>query len=433
MTISKAAFAFSLLLGGAPALAQTDYARPSMTESQAQTHAQLPPQNQPPQGQTAQAPRNYHLSAQEQRAFQPVLTAVQAHDWATAQTALAAAIPQARGADAKYLTGQLRLQIGVGLNNPQMEAQALDEMIASGGAHPEELRALYENQYDFAIRAGDAAKAENAANQLDQINPQDPNRLTRHVQIRDAAHDPAGAIAIYQQAVQARQAANQPVPAEWRRDMAGIAYRNHLPQTNALMRDWLAAAPTPALWHDALAIYGESISADASMKLDIYRLVRAAGAMSSERDFILLADAAGEVRAIGEVKAVLEEGLSRNLINANAAYAHERIAAVTSRIAADRASLATERTAALAGSNGATALTLGESYYGYGDYAHAAELYRAAVQKGGVDANLANMRLGEALAMAGQRAEAQAAFGQVTGPRAELAHYWLLWLSAHPT
>ena len=54
-----------------------------------------------------------------------------------------------------------------------------------------------------------------------------------------------------------------------------------------------------------------------------------------------------------------------------------------------------------------------------------------ALQKGGQDVNLVNTRLGAALALAGQRAEAEAAFRLVTGPRAELAQLWLFWLSSH--
>lgn len=424
MNFSKAALAASIALAGAadPLAAQM----PSRSGS---------PVNNPPRTQDqasqqpAQAQRQYHLSRQEQAALQPVLEAVNASNWAAAQAALPAAQAAARSTDAKYLVGEFQLRVGVGLNDTQLQATGVDAMIASGGAPANLLPTLYANQFDAAVRAGDSARAEAAANQLDQLNPADPDRLTRHAQIRIAAHDPAGALAIYQQAVQAQQAAHQPIPVEWRQRMATIAYNNHLPQTTGLMRDWLAAAPSPTLWHDALVIYGETVSADQSMKLDIYRLVRAAGALSAERDYIMLAEAAGEVRAIGEVQAVLQEGLSRNLITANAAYAHERLAAITPRIAADRTSLETERTAALAGGDGATALRLGDSYYGYGNYARAAELYRAAIQKGGVDAGLANMRLGEALAMAGQRADAEAAFRQVSGPRAEIAQYWLLWLA----
>ena len=120
---------------------------------------------------------------------------------------------------------------------------------------------------------------------------------------------------------------------------------------------------------------------------------------------------------------------SRDKIGANAGYARDRIALATQRAAQDRPSLAGERTAALAGRDGTVAFRLGDAYYGYGDYAEAAELYRAALQKGFADSNLGNLRLGAALALAGQRAPAEAAFRAVTGPGADLAQLWLLWLS----
>ena len=432
MTISRAALAFSLALGAAiaaPALAQM----PSRSGTPITRPRPQTPAAQPSEGQPGQPVREYNLSRAETAAFNPVIAAVGAQDWPTAQTALDAATPAAHGPGAKYLAGQLRLRIGVGTNNVAMQSQALDEMIASGGAQPNELRPLYENQLDFALQAHDTAKAERAIAQLQTISPNDPALFVRIARVKIGANDPAGAIAAYQQAVQAQQASGQPIPVEWRQQMAGIAYRAHLPQTMSLMRDWLVAAPSPALWHDTLAIYGEAHGADNAMKLDVYRLIRAAGAMTAERDFILLSEAASEVRAIGEVKAVLDEGLGRNLIIANAAYARERLSAINPRVEQDRTSLGNERRTALAGNDGVAALRVADSLYGYGQYPEAAELYRAALQKGGVDANLANTRLGEALALAGQRAPAETAFHAVTGPRAELAQFWLLWLSSRPS
>jgi hypothetical protein len=64
----------------------------------------------------------------------------------------------------------------------------------------------------------------------------------------------------------------------------------------------------------------------------------------------------------------------------------------------------------------------------FGDYAGAIELYGSAIQKGGADADAANMRLGIALALSGRRPEADAAFRSVSGPRSELASLWLAWL-----
>ncbi|HVQ08717.1 MAG TPA: hypothetical protein VMS43_09810 [Allosphingosinicella sp.] len=435
MTTSQAALATALMLGAAaPALAHAqDYQTQQRVE---QPRVETPqPQAQPqapaPSATAAQPQRNYNLNRAERTAMQPLLIAVQASDWPAAEAALPAAVAAARGNDAKYLIGQIRLRMGIGTSNRQLQSQGIDEMIASGGAQPSEMRALYENQLDFATAAGDTAKAARAAAQLDALNPNDPNRFLRQARIRAHANDAAGAIALYRQAMQLQTTNGQPIPVEWRQQMSALSYQARLPQTASLMREWLAVAPSQALWHDSLAIYAEFAGpADTGLTLDVYRLIRAAGAMTGERDFIVLSQAASDVRAFGEIKAVLEEGFSRNLITANAALMRERIALATRRSAEDRASLAGERTAALAGNDGAAVLRLGDAYYGYGEYGPAAELYRAALQKGGTDANLVNTRLGAALAQAGRRAEAETAFRAVTGPRAELAQFWLLWLQS---
>lgn len=427
MTTTKAALAIMLMLGGAtPALAQYGGGGSSAPPQQIE-QPQRPPAAQQPAAQPAQPTqpqRQYNLSRAERAALQPALTAVAASDWATATTALTAAAPQVRGNDAKYLVGQIRLRIGIGTQDRAMQSQAVDELLASGGAQPTELRALYENQMEFAMAAGDTAKAQRAMAELDRISPNDPNRFVRLAQIRAAANDYAGAIGFYQQAIQAQQRASQPIPAEWRRQIAANAYRAHSPDMLRYFREWLVASPSPAVWHDTLALYAD---ANAAQTLDAYRLMRVAGAMNSERDFIALYQAANAVRAFGEVQAVLQDGLRRNLIVQNAALARDSLALATRRATDDRSTLAESRRSALAGSASA-ALNMGDAYYGYGQYAEAAELYRAALQKG-TDANLGNMRLGAALALAGQRAPAEAAFHAVTGPSADLAQLWLLWLS----
>lgn len=426
MKITRAALAAATALGAlaVPGVAHAQYG------SQPRQEVPTGPQSSPAPAQPAQPQRQYDLSRAERTALQPVILAVHAANWAAATAGLPAAVEAARSPHARYLVGQIRLQIGLGTNNTQLQSQGIDEMIASGGALPNEMRPLLENQLQFATQAGDTAKAAAAQAQLDRINPPDPNDPTRLLQQarQRATTDPAGAIGLYQQAIQQQQTAGQPIPAEWRQQVAGIAYRARMPEAVRYMRELLVVSPSPTTWHDALVIYADIGGANPALKLDIYRLMRAAGAMTSERDFIELAEAANSARAFGEVKAVLEDGLARNLITANAAYARERLRVVNPRVAGDRASLAGERAAAIAGSDGTLVLRLADAYFGYGDYGPAAELYRAALSKGG-DANLLNTRLGASLALAGNRAEAETAFRAVTGPRAELAQFWLLWLS----
>ena len=60
---------------------------------------------------------------------------------------------------------------------------------------------------------------------------------------------------------------------------------------------------------------------------------------------------------------------------------------------------------------------------GYGRYADAIPLYKAALAAGG-DKDLWTYRLGVAQAQSGDTAGAKASFAQVTGPRKRLADLW---------
>ena len=428
MKISAATLAVALILGGTSVVLPADSAQAQALESLRNRQARRPPAGQcrldAPEGQPA-----FQITQEECQAIAAVLTPLQTQDWATAQAALPAAQAAAQGRDAKYQVGQLMLRIGIGTTNTQLQAQAIDALIASGGARPEEMTRLYQAQLDFATRAGDTAKAERARAQLLALNPNDPSNFIQMAQGQRESN-PAGALQLYQRAIQAQEAAGQPVPEQWRQQMVAVAYAGRLPQAVGLARELAASTRNPAYFRDALIIYRQLGRPEASAELDIYRLQRASGALSSEADYVQYAEVANRGAMFGEVKAVLEEGLSRNVITAaNTGYAREMLSTADRRTSEDRASLGNERRAAMAGSDARAVLRLADAYYGYGQYADAIELYRAALQKG-ADANLVNTRLGAALAMAGQRADAETAFRAVTGARAELASFWLLWLSS---
>jgi hypothetical protein len=102
--------------------------------------------------------------------------------------------------------------------------------------------------------------------------------------------------------------------------------------------------------------------------------------------------------------------------------------AAAARVRADRASLVAGEKAALAAATARPALATGDAFMSYGDYAKAAALYRAALGKSGVDADLANLRLGIALARSGDKAGAQTALSAVKGNRGSIAQLWLVYL-----
>ena len=64
-----------------------------------------------------------------------------------------------------------------------------------------------------------------------------------------------------------------------------------------------------------------------------------------------------------------------------------------------------------------------------GAYASAVAAYKLAMAKPDGDAALANLHIGMALARSGDKTGATAALSAVTGPRSEIAKYWLTYVN----
>ncbi len=429
MKINRAALAATLLAGTATLLVDTVPASAQVLDSlrnrqRNQQQQEQPEENQQRRGQT----RIGDLSAEESAAILPLYTAVQASDWTAAAGAVAGARAGATTPAARYLVGQLMFNLARGSNNTQMQNEAVDLMLASGAAPADALPALLATQVNAAIAANNFAAAEAGLTRLVEMTPNDTNLVLQLAQVKTRLNKTAEANALQERALQLSQAGGQKAPeALYQRVLASAYQARQAPQAMEAARKLLENYPSASNWRDSLVIFREL--GGAGNDLDTYRLMRAARALNGEADYVRYADEANKAAAFGEVKAVLDEAMAGNTITAaNRGFAQEMLATANRRMSEDRASLPRERTTVLAGRDGRAALRLADSYFGYGQYREAAELYRAAVEKG-ADANLANLRLGAALALAGQRAEAETALRAVTGPRAGLANFWMLWLS----
>ena len=370
------------------------------------------------------------ISKAEAAVLQPIETAVAAKDWAAASAALAAAQPAVTSADGRYYLGQFQLQIGAGTNNVQLQAQGIDTMIASGGGDPTKAALLYKNQGALAMQAKDFAKAEAAYARWAQLSPNEVEAQMAVAETKFRQKKPAEAIPLFERAIAAQKAAGQTVPENWYK----LALQSALdakagPKQLQLSRELIGAYPTAENWRNALLIFRQSRDLDPQAKLDTLRLMRSAKALSKGDEYLSLADALDRGNYPAEAKAVIDEGASTSRISASHPTAAQILKRVTPKINEDRAALAGLEARARSGASGDLAMRLGDGYYGHANYAKAAEFYRTALQKGSVDANVVNTRLGMALALAGQKAEAEAAFKAVTGPRAELAGLWMLWLN----
>lgn len=426
MKVSKIALAAALTVGASGMVVV------SAAEAQRAPRGGQSRATQQTEGEAAKAEegqRQWTLSAEERAALVPLTQAVQAQNWEQVQSLLPAAEAAAQGGDAKYLVGQIKFQLGRQTQNQQMQREAVDLMIASGSAPADNLGALLGSQVAFAINAEDWATAERILRQIVQTNPNDVERLTQLAEVQIRQNNRAEALQNYRRILQLREAAGQQPDENTLKRALALAYEARQAQPAIeLSQELVDAYPTPENWRDALLIYRELGGIDGDVNLDVLRLLRATEAMTGERDFLELAGNLNRAGLPGEAEAVIQEGISRGALAPSIPAVADELRTASARVAEDRAALPGLQRQAAAAANGAPARAVADALFGYRQYGEAAEMYRLALQKGGVNADLVNTRLGAALALAGQRAQAEAAFRAVSGPRQALANYWLTWL-----
>jgi hypothetical protein len=379
------------------------------------------------------------LSKEFRNAAQPFQKALAAKDFAAAQAALPAVEAAATTPDEKYYVGQFKIGLGQGLNDQKLLLSGLMDSLNSGsaGVAPDRGRFSWiagqqafqakdnQNALKYLLAAKEAGHVVQDANQQ-PTRDLDIMLAETYVRLNQV---PQG-LQVLEQAIEAEKAAGRKASPSWYSRAASIAYQAKMPAEVAKWtRLQVEAYPTAENWRTALVIFGDANRFDDQTQLDLMRLQRFAGALAGERDYYEYAHLADKVGLPGEAQAIVEEGKAKGAYNASSKAINEIGTLAAGKTAADKASLPGSEKSAAAAANGRSALATGDAYFGYGNYAKAAEMYRLAVQKGGIDANTANLRLGMALAKAGQAAEAKQAFAAVTtGPRQQIAQFWSLWV-----
>lgn len=368
------------------------------------------------------------------QAAQPLQQALSGGDVAAAQAALPAAQQAASTPDDKYNLGIMMFQLGQKANNPDLQTQGVDMAVQSGKATPEVSGQLLNFKGVTAYNKGDLAGADAAFTQIFQANPNDGDNAILLAQTKVREKQTAQALPIIDKAIEAKKASGQPVPQDWYQRALAIAYDGKMPAETAKYGQMLVTNyPSTTTWRTALQTYRDTNKIDQASDLDTLRLMRAAGALAGERDYYEYANLANDRGYPGEAKAVIDEGMNSRMVdqgalsvkNSKALNEIKNLAAP--KIAADKASLPTQAKAASAALDGKKALNVGDAYLGYNMFPQAADMFKLAIQKGGVDAGTANLRLGEALARTGQKAPADQAFAAVTGPRQTLGQFWTIW------
>jgi tetratricopeptide (TPR) repeat protein len=326
-------------------------------------------------------------------------------------------------------------QMKLGLGNKLKDNKVLEEAIKAS-ANSEFLPASEKPKYvknlaALALQRDDYAGATQYYEQLATMTPGDPDIFTNLAVLYSRQKQNPQAIAALQKAIAASKAAGKKPEESLYRTELKIAVDSKLAaQVQSASVDLVTAYPTPVNWRDALLVYRDSVKMDDQSNLDIFRLMESAGALNGERDYAEYVETAIGKGLPGEAKTVLAEGVQKGMLSSSKPYIAEYNRSITTRIAADKAGLAAVDKEARAAATGKTALGQGDAYFGYAEYAKAADMYRLALTKGGIDTATANLRLGATLARAGDKAGAIAALQQVKGaPRETIATYWMIWVA----
>ena len=411
--------AASALAGASPALAQYG---PSAPASAAKSQPAASPE-------TAAAPqRKFDISKQARQAIGELETAVNAKDNASIPTKAAAAQAKAKTADDRYVIAQLQLRAAINANDMPGAGTAIDAVIASGSASASELPGLYDSLGKIHYNAKAYDKASIALEKVIQLEPGNTDAMVMLAETRNAQGRVPDAVAMIQKAIAAKTAAGQKPAESWYKRAVALAYNANLPSSPAIAREWVGAYPSPKNWHDAIRIYQTTAKTDDASLLDSMRLAQATGGLSGENDYFRFANTLVTKGYAGEAKLVLEQGFAANAINKTKPTFSQLYSVATTKSQGDRASLAASGKAAMGGPDARKIMVIADAYYGYGDYAQAAELYRAALGKAGVDKDVANLRLGMTLARSGDKAGATAALNAAGGAQAEVAKLWLTYL-----
>lgn len=383
----------------------------------------------------ADVPQGPKLTLGVQKALIAAQAAQKAGDnaGALAQLRIAEAVPERTPTDNFYINN-IKIGVAQATKDNAVLKEGLEGALATGQANTVQTVSFTRALARLAVQANDFQSAEQYYAQLAQLQPNDAEVVSDLAKIYVKNRRVPEAMATLKQAITTVEASGKKPEEGLYGSRLQLAYDNKLtsevdPAAQALVK----AYPSGKNWEAALDTFRLNAKLDEQGELDTYRLQRAAGALTGQGQYLDYANVAQQRGLPAEAKAILDEGVSKKVIDTSRpSYVDLRRVLPAAKVATDRASLPSLERQANGSSTGKLSRATADGYLSHGEYAKAAALYKQALTKGGENSDMVNTRLGFALAMSGDKAGAQAAFKAVSGqPRATLAQYWLIWSEQH--
>lgn len=382
----------------------------------------------------AEAPRKFKFSKKAQKLLMEAQTAQQAGDNDTALAKIAEVEAIAETPDDRYMANALRINAAIAKQDNALLEVGLTKSLESGQVPPEDRLKFQRNLAALAVQRNDLPRAVQVYEQMAAENASNGEIIVGLGEMYYRSGRTADAVSTIRKAIDAELAKGAVVPENWYKRVLALAYdakiTNEVTPASIML---VNAYPTPTNWRDSLVIFRDSANLDDQGNLDIMRLMYETKSLTGERDYFEYAETANSRGLPGESKKIIDEGIAKGLLAPGKVYVKELVAIVTPKINADRASLGSLEKESRTASGGKLAKATADGYLSYGNNAKAVELYRLALQKGGIDVAETNTRLGIALSRTGDKEGAETAFKSVTGgKRGELAQFWLAHINHAP-
>lgn len=351
---------------------------------------------------------------------------VNANDLANIPAKMAEAEAVAESPDDKYAIGQFKLKLALQGKDLAAASAAIDYLAASKFLTSDNVAKLYNS---VGVEYFNAKNHAQALAMFQRSMSYDPNNYETYkllAELQNATDKKAEAVQTMMKSIAKSEAAGVKQSEDIYKRAVAIAYQSENPLAVDLGRKWLAAYPSAESWGNSIAIYRNMQLPDVEPTIDLLRLMRINGAISSPNDYALYAQAASEQGNYIEAQSILDEGIAAGKITATSAAISDTYKALKSK---PKPTLKQVQDAAGSVKTAKEMLSVGKNLYALGDYAGAADMFRKA-QGAGADLGLSSLLLGMSLTRAGDKAGAKAAFEAVAGDYKGVAAYWLIYVNS---
>lgn len=381
------------------------------------------------------------VSPEVLKPLQAAQAAMGKNDFASAKASIAEAEAIAKSPDDRYQVNAVKLNLSIGTKDPGLQGDALRAMLDTGLVPPSQLGQfsqivaesdLFSKNYDSALaRAQTALKAGYRADASNVTIAQAyfGKAGTGNMNVEPGRTNTINGLAALKTAIAASKASGQPVPAQWYKIGVSRAAAAKTPDMGEWANLAYQAEPTGENLRTLIRIFQQgNPNISTRENLDVLRLMAASGGLVIAADYLEYAETASRLGIYGEVKSAIDLGRSKGVLNAT--QGGDFYQAAVGKIAGDKSTLGAAESDSRKAATGKIAAATADAQLGYGNYPKAAELFTLALQKGGVDTDEVNTRLGVAKALGGDNAGAKAAFGLVqAGARKQIANLWLSYLA----